>query len=202
MPHRKDELPEWLREPIDSDPIDSEPDDGEEFPVKPLPNHDPHGLLLFDEHGKCSYDDEKRREVVALYLTYGKPKRVSEISGVPYYIIKNWVKSEWWDTVAQGIRASVESEVRAKLSAVTSFALDEALDRLEHGDVRLDRNGEQHRVPVNAKDSMLIAAMAYDKLRLSLNLPGKITDQGLGKTLADQLSRLSDHMNARVVSEQ
>lgn len=189
------EIPDWLN---------PEPAKTEEYPIKPpvIPNPDPHGLLLFDENRPMSYDDDKRREVVALYLQYGKLKKVAEISGVPSWTIKSWIKSEWWDTVAQGVRAAVESEVRAKLSAVTHFAIDEVLDRLENGDVRLDKNGVQHRVPVGARDSMLIAAMAYDKLRLSLNLPGKITDQGLGKTLAEQLSKLSDHMNARIVSEQ
>lgn len=193
----ENDMPEWL-----STPPSPLPAEIEEFPVRPIPNNDPHGLLLFDENRNTAYDDDKRREVVALYLNYGKVKKVSEISGIPIHVIKHWVKSEWWDTVAQGVRASVESSVRAKLSAVSTFALNETLDRLEHGDVKLDAKGNQHRVPVGARDTMLIAAMAYDKLRLSLNLPGKITDQGLGKTLAEQLSRLSDHMNAKIVSEQ
>jgi len=62
--------------------------------------------------------------------------------------------------------------------------------------------GEQIRVPVKARDAMLIAAMAYDKLRLSLNLPGRITDTGRVDSLADQLAKLSAQVNATVVSEQ
>ena len=45
------------------------------------------------------------------------------------------------------------------------------------GDVKLvkTRDGhEQHRVPVSAKDATVIAAIGYDKLRLSLNLPTSI----------------------------
>ena len=45
------------------------------------------------------------------------------------------------------------------------------------GDVKLvkTRDGhEQHRVPVSAKDATVIAAIGYDKLRLSLNLPTTI----------------------------
>ena len=59
-----------------------------------------------------------------------------------------------------------------------SSAIGEIEDRLEHGDVRLvkTKSGyEQKRVPISAKDATMVAAISYDKLRLSLNLPTNIT---------------------------
>ena len=57
-------------------------------------------------------------------------------------------------------------------------AIGQIEDRLEHGDVRLvkSKDGfEERRVPISAKDATMVAAISYDKLRLSLNLPTSIS---------------------------
>lgn len=147
------------------------------------------------------YSDEQRREAVIQYLSCGKYSITSERTGIPLSTIRDWRESEWWDDVAASVRTAVEDETRAKLSAITHEALDKTLSALTDGEQHMTRHGPV-TLPVKAKDAMLIAAMAYDKLRLSLNLPGRITDTGRVDSLADQLAKLSAQVNATVVSEQ
>lgn len=147
------------------------------------------------------YSDEQRREAVIHYLASGKYSITAKRTGIPITTICYWRNSDWWDDVAASVRAGLEDESRAKLQAITHKALDSAIDRLDNGETYVSK-GEQIRVPVKARDAMLIAAMAYDKLRLSLNLPGRITDTGRVDSLADQLAKLSAQVNATVVSEQ
>ncbi len=147
------------------------------------------------------YSDEQRRSAVAAYLSTGKYTLTAKICGLPWETVRDWRHQDWWDDCATSLRQSLEDESRAKLQAITHKALDSAIDRLDNGETYVSK-GEQIRVPVKARDAMLIAAMAYDKLRLSLNLPGRITDTGRVDSLADQLAKLSAQVNATVVSEQ
>ena len=66
-------------------------------------------------------------------------------------------------------------------------------DRLEHGECVLDKDGQTRRVPVKARDAMLIAAISFDKRQIARSLPTSITDTKGGKLgmLRDQLAQVS-----------
>ena len=106
------------------------------------------------------------------------------------------------------VRSEKEDEFRAGFSGIIETALFRAKDALERGDTKLVKTKdryEERRVPVSAKDAMVMAAIAYDKLRLIENLPTAITQSDSSKSLQAQLEELSDRLDERekkIVSDQ
>lgn len=166
-----------------------------------LPSTRPPTLFNPDIPRGSHHDNETRRLVVASYMQYGSLRRVVEITGVPRETIRDWLRSEWWDEIATNVRQQVEHSTRAKLQAIVTAGLDETHDRLLNGNEVLTKLGKE-RVKMSGRDAALVTVMMYDKLRLSLNLPGRISDNTGVKDLAAQLEALSNQVNAKVVSEQ
>ena len=82
-------------------------------------------------------------------------------------------------------------------------ALDETLDRLEHGDVVLTRDGDERRVKMKGKDAATIAAISTDKRQILLNQPTSIRGESQGmEALAEQFKALAQRMDEKVVSDQ
>jgi len=158
-------------------------------------------VLLSIETPGSQYSDNDRRQAVALYMEHGKGSIVSRLTGIPEATLCMWRKQEWWDDLAAEIGSLVEDSTRAQLRGLIAKSLDKTMESLEHGDEVMTRDGPV-RLAVKAKDAMLIGAMAYDKLRLSMNLPGRITGTDRVDALADQLAKLSSQVNAKVVSSQ
>ena len=111
-------------------------------------------------------------------MVHGSLTKTANACGIPLTTLYDWKQSEWWPLLTEQVRSEKESEFQAGFSRIVQAAIGEIEDRLEHGDVRLvkGKDGyEQRRVPVSAKDATVIAAIGYDKLRLSLNLPTAIS---------------------------
>jgi len=112
------------------------------------------------------------------FMVHGSLTKTSKACGIPLTTLFDWKQSEWWPELSEQIRSEKESEFQPGLSRIITSAIREIEDRLEHGDVRLVKTKpghEQKRVPISAKDATMVAAISYDKLRLSLNLPTSIT---------------------------
>jgi hypothetical protein len=123
------------------------------------------------------YGIQERIKVAVAFLIHGNVSRSSEATGIPKTTTRDWRNTEWWDPLSDEVRAEKEHEFQAGFSRIVESAIGQIEDRLEHGDVRLVKTGSGHeprRVPVSAKDATMVAAISYDKLRLSLNLPTSI----------------------------
>ena len=95
--------------------------------------------------------------------------------------------------LSEQVRIEKEAEFQAGFSRIVQSALVEIEDRLQHGDVRLvkTKDGyEQKKVPISAKDATMVAAISYDKLRLSLNLPTTISSSQ--KSLSELSTEFQD----------
>lgn len=145
--------------------------------------------LIKIDSGTSQYSDDQRREAVGLYIRHGVIRRVSERLGIPETTIHLWKQQAWWEDIHAAICSAVEDELRAGLREVSLEGTRQALSQLQAGEVK-------------GKDAMIIASIAYDKLRLSENRPGKITADSRVDSLAEQLAKLSGQVNAKVVSEQ
>ncbi len=161
--------------------------------------------------------DDRIRAVVS-YLTTGSQAATSRMLGIPASTLCEWRQTEWWEAVSDEVRSQHEDRFRAGFAAILDRAQLAVLDRLEHGDSKLvrvretrseggtkDFEFEARRVPVSMRDASLTAAIFYDKLRLSLNLPTSITagnNDGKLKALAEQFAELSGQVNARTLSAQ
>ena len=124
------------------------------------------------------YDNQQRIEAAAYYMVHGSLTKTAKACGIPLTTLYDWKQSEWWPELSEQVRIEKEAEFQAGFSRIVSSAIGEIEDRLEHGDVRLVKTKEgyeEKRVPISAKDATMVAAISYDKLRLSLNLPTNIT---------------------------
>lgn len=127
-------------------------------------------------HSASPYTALQHYEAVASYLQLGTIQKVSDSLGIPHRTLTAWKATEWWGLIASEIQEAVETELRGKWQKLVKKAQEEAMDRLERGDEIYDgRTGKMKKVRVKARDAAVIAAMGYDKQRVSLNLPTKIS---------------------------
>jgi len=158
------------------------------------------------------YTNEQRIEAVVNYMVQGTLSKASESCGIPLTTLYDWKQTEWWEALAEEVRSQKEEEHHAGFSRIIEAAIKRVEDALEHGDTKLvkTKDGyEERRVPVGAKDALMISAISYDKKRLSENLPTSISTstgtQGIQARLeeiADQMLELERLDEAKLVSEQ
>ncbi len=150
------------------------------------------------------YGRQERIQAVAAYLIHGNVSKASKTTGISKTTIRDWRKTEWWGPLSDEVRAEKEHEFQAGFTRIVESAIGQVEDRLKLGDVKLvkTRDGhEQVRVPVSAKDAIVIGGIGYDKLRLSLNLPTSIrgtSDKDL-ETLARKFERIGKQYQHDVI---
>ena len=136
-------------------------------------------------------------------MVHGSLTKTANACGIPLTTLYDWKQSEWWPLLTEQVRSEKESEFQAGFSRIVQAAIGEIEDRLEHGDVRLvkGKDGyEQRRVPVSAKDATVIAAIGYDKLRLSLNLPTAISSSQKSLTeLSQEVQEIAKNYRRDVI---
>ena len=138
------------------------------------------------------YDDTVRRQAAVEYYIRGNIKAVAEHMGINRTTILNWKNQDWFQDMLQECADECEDKIRAGYDAIIDKAIDETLDRLDNGDVYMHQ-GAPVRAPVRAKDAATIAAIAYDKRRISLNLPTSITaNASTGKQLENLAQQFRD----------
>ena len=109
------------------------------------------------------------------YLSTGFYKKASAASGVPWQTIAFWKNSApWWDEMCAKLTMEMEEQYRAGWRKVLGGSLEAIEDRLLNGNHVMTKEGIV-RIPVQAKDAVVIAGIACDKLRVSLGLPTRIT---------------------------
>lgn len=100
-----------------------------------------------------SHPPEKKIEVVTKYLALGNLRLVADLTKVDYGLIRNWKTTNWWKDLEAEIRASRDIVLDNKLQKLVDRALAQVQDRLENGDVFINRKtGETHRVEAALKD--------------------------------------------------
>ena len=154
------------------------------------------------------YDNQQRMEAAVNYMVTGSLTKTAKTCGIPMTTLFDWKQSDWWQELSEWLRSEKEDEFRAGFTGIVDSAIENVKDRLEHGEVKMlkGKDGyEEHRVPVSAKDSMMVGAISYDKLRLSENKATSITgtsSSGGIQAKLEELSKRLEEKNANVVSEQ
>jgi hypothetical protein len=149
------------------------------------------------------YGVQERVGAVVAFMIHGSIRRTAEAVNLPASTLRDWKNQEWWADLYAEVRAEKESEFQAGFSRIVQAAIGEIEDRLTHGDVRLvkTRDGyEQRRVPISAKDAVMVSAIAYDKLRLSLNLPTTISSSQKSLTeLSEEFRNIAKNYRRDVI---
>ena len=136
------------------------------------------------------YSDEKKLEVVTIYLSTQSRQETSNISGVPLQTINSWMKSKWWDSACSKVRTLDKSKKLAKISRIVNQALDMVADRIENGDYLYDqKTGEVRRMPMSAKNAISASSAMIDRFLLLNKSFEDIQDK---KDTNEKLNQLAD----------
>jgi hypothetical protein len=153
--------------------------------------------------------NKTKLKAAALYAEIGVFSQVAELLGVtPQTISTRWAVEPWWQEAVEKWRKDYDEASKARLRKITEKADNAVLERLEHGDVRLGRDGSPIPVPVSARDAAVISAISRDKLRAAegkpthisvdltklLELRGKLTQRESATTLEGECVAITDSL--------
>ena len=158
------------------------------------------------------YGNQQRMEAAVNYMVTGSLTKTAKACDIPLTTLFDWKQSDWWYELSEWIRSEKEDEFRAGFTEIVDLAIENVKDRLKNGDIKLvkTKDGyEERRVPVGAKDSTMVAAISYDKLRLSENKATSIqSNESAGgiqarlEEFARQVLEQRRQAEAKVVSDQ
>jgi len=157
------------------------------------------------------WNEDDKRNAVALYGVYGKANKVAKMTGIPRETINYWRKQDWWIPMMAEIQPQIDEYIQERVRRTITKAYDQLDKRLDEGDPHLHQ-GEVVYLPVKARDAAWIAAVNVDKRQLLSSRPTSIS--GADKTqqmlegVAEFMKQISKdrrqekEIEAEVVSEQ
>lgn len=142
-----------------------------------------------------TYTREDRYKAAASLFASSNSIAASRETGIPASTIRHWSLNDIeFQEMCLEIRVEFGETIKYKLAAIVNESADQALDRLENGDVIRDpKTGELVRVPVKGKDAAIIGAVAFDKLRLAESQPTSIVRH---ENTKEHLERLAEQFRA------
>jgi len=133
------------------------------------------------------YSDEQRRAVIADYFITGNITKTANMNNIPRRTVGTWIKSDWGVEMLAEVHHEKGEEFDANLTKLIDSAFEEAQDRVENGDFRVNKDGQLIRVPMGGKELVISGATVYDKRQLHRNHPTNISDS---QSSDDQLQKL------------
>jgi len=121
------------------------------------------------------YSNAQRLQAVSLYFVTGKLSDVSDFIGVPQSTLRGWRAKDWWVDVLVKLRHDNADFFESKSRKIIDLAFKNTEKRLVKGDAYVDKNQQVKYKPMSGKESTMVMAITYDKLRISLALPTSIS---------------------------
>jgi hypothetical protein len=146
---------------------------------------------------KRDYTDAQKRAACLEYYLCGSMNRVSRDTGYPLSTLRTWKKTEWWGEAMIEFRNEYDDEIEAKLGEIMRLAHGHVLKGLTEGDEKLvynpsSKKHEKVKVMPSSKDAAVIAAVAFDKRRITLNQPTAISSNTGGmEALVNKFNELA-----------
>ena len=113
--------------------------------------------------GTQKHDDQTRMIALSVYAETLNVAEASRVSGLPYTTIDGWLKQEGTDEQLEILRNAMRSHLAFKLAQASNLAVDTIIDRLTNGDCKLNKDGDEVRVKVSAKDAGYLASLCIDR---------------------------------------
>ena len=140
------------------------------------------------------WSDSQKIEAVTVWLATGNMALTSAATSIPHITLRQWKMKPWWNEMVNDIRANEDLQLDAKLSKVVGKAVDQLLDRVEHGDFQFDqKTGKMVRKPISARDALAVTSEGIDRRAL---LQGKKAEKVEStKLIEDRLLKLADEFS-------
>lgn len=129
-------------------------------------------------HQPGHWKEAKKIEAVTTYLSTGNLAETARILAVPIRTLESWKASDWWKETVARIQQDDDQQLDAKTSKAINKALDELMDRIEHGEYIYDqKTGQLRKTPAKLRDLNTAFNNLLDKRQLLRNKPTKIVEQ-------------------------
>jgi hypothetical protein len=129
-------------------------------------------------HQPGHWKEAKKIEAVTTYLSTGNLSETARILAVPIRTLESWKISDWWKEMVQRIQSDEDQQLDVKTSKAINKALDNLMDRIEHGEYVYDqKTGQLKRSPAKLRDLNAAFNHLLDKRQLLRNKPTKIVEQ-------------------------
>lgn len=140
--------------------------------------------------------ESKRMEALTTYMATGSPSETAVQCNIPVKTIKSWMRQDWWKERKDLIQKEEYDKLDVKLTRALDKALDNLVDRIEHGDYIWDpKTGKVKQTPAKLRDLNIAFNTIMDKRQLIRKQPTKIVEQ---QSTAQQLQSLAEQFTAFV----
>lgn len=156
------------------------------------------------QRSTSQYSDDDRRRVIASYAVIGNQAKVAEQENITKSTVHDWVNSTWGQELIHSIRTENQDQMIAGFTDIVQSAIERVSDGLTHGDtIGYTEDGKPVYMPVKARDAIVIAGIATDKMRLLSNQATSITaTDGTLTKISEQLAAYARDQQTRVVGTQ
>jgi len=139
------------------------------------------------------FSEEKRRECVISYLVHKSLKKVGELTGVNRHTLAEWKDQPWWRDIEAEIVTEHAAKFDQRLSKLLETSIEKLQERIEEGELKLAKDGQQVSTPISAKDLAYITKTIFDTRQVLRNLPTSIQkrDDTLLNILAEKLRKVA-----------
>lgn len=139
---------------------------------------------------KQRYSEDEKYKVVTTYLMLGNLSETARQTGISYETLRSWKTQAWWPRMLAQIRGEENSQLSARYRKIVLKTQEKLLDRVEKGDVVLDKDGNEQILPVRAKDLAVIAGIATQQMEKLDNQ--QVVEDSL--TITERLTRIAEEL--------
>lgn len=124
-----------------------------------------------------TYTPEEKIGAVMAYMVTGTSRKASRICGVPEGTIRWWkARSLWWDSTMAECRRKKQDELDAMTTNVIHKAVEQIEDRVQNGNTRRNKDGEEVNTPMTAQELSMVVGILFDKRQLIRGDPTSRTE--------------------------
>lgn len=146
--------------------------------------------------GSGHWAESKKIEALTFWMANGSVTETARQCNIPYETVKSWKESDWWKDRVKQIQNEDYDKLDTKLTKAIDKALDNLMDRIEHGESMYDpKTGKVRKMPAKLRDLNVAFNTIMDKRQLIRKQPTKIVEQ---QSTAAQLQNLANQFAAFV----
>lgn len=131
---------------------------------------------------------------LAMIASGTKKKVACRTTGLPYSTYVKWIHKPWYHQCIELIKTEFDSQLDASLTMTTHKAVDALNDRLENGDIILDKDGVPVRKPMSGRDVGVTFATIFDRRQLLRNKPTSVSETKSTKEILDNIAKRFEDM--------
>lgn len=131
-------------------------------------------VYVNEDGEKRSYNREFKIQAAYHFIVTGSGSKTAERMQVDKMLISQWKDSDWWPIATAAARRVFSREIEGKMAETMLLAQEAIVDRLQNGEIKIGRDGEEKRIPVSAKDAAVILSIGFDKRQMMVGTPSSL----------------------------